>query len=195
MSPLRMRMPRSNLRLTSWMSRRTAHHLVTFTFRAAGRCNSCSASTRRTENQLMSHRQFPRQSLRTAPAGTPASMRCAVRRHAARHPTATQGKEGRRRETVPLMNESLTLPAGQTATVASAIQTALRGAARSRNRRIELGSMLPNQFWDITLPVEPTPMAARDWISKALAAGGVKMSWLLLYDPTFDYYAFTLYPI
>jgi hypothetical protein len=110
-------------------------------------------------------------------------------------PAATQGKEGRRREIVPLMNESLTLPVGQTTTVASAIQAVLSGAARSRNRRIVLGSILPNQFWEIAVPIEPTPMAARDWISKALAAGGVRMSWVLLYDPTFDYYVFTLYPI
>lgn len=111
-------------------------------------------------------------------------------------PVATLDKEGqRRRKTAPLMSETFTLPSDQDAKVGPAIRAVLRAAGAARNRKIVLGSFLPQQFEKIALPSEPNPLSARDWISKALAAGGIRMSWVLLYDPTFDYYVFTLYPI
>lgn len=93
------------------------------------------------------------------------------------------------------MSETFTLPSDQGAKVGPAIRAVLRAAGAAGNRKIVLGSFLPQQFEEIALPLEPKPLSARDWISKALAEGGVRMSWLLLYDPTFDYYVFTLYPI
>lgn len=110
-------------------------------------------------------------------------------------PVATKGREGQGRVTSPLMGESFALSVDQGAKVGPVIRAALRAAGAVGNRKIVLGSFLPQQFEEIALPSEPNPLSARDWISKALAAGGVKMSWLLLYDPTFDYYALTLYPI
>jgi hypothetical protein len=110
-------------------------------------------------------------------------------------PVATLDKEGQWRKTAPLMSETFTLPSDQGAKVGRAIRAVLRAAGAARNRKIVLGSFLPQQFERIALPLEPNPLSARDWISKALAAGGVRMSWVLLYDPTFDYYVFTLYPI
>jgi hypothetical protein len=110
-------------------------------------------------------------------------------------PVATLDKEGRRTQTAPLMSETLTLPSGEDAKVGPVIRAVLKSAGAARNRKIVLGSFLPQQFEEIALPLEPNPLSARDWISKALAAGGIKMSWLLLYDPRFDYYVVTLYPI
>lgn len=92
-------------------------------------------------------------------------------------PVATLDKEGRRRKTAPLTSETLTLPSDQGAKVGPAIRAVLSAAARSRNRKIVLGSFLPQQFEEIALPLEPNSLSARDWISKALAAGGVRMSW------------------
>jgi len=110
-------------------------------------------------------------------------------------PAAAEGKDGERREISALMNESFTLPSERVTQVGPVLRAVLRAAGKSRGRQIVLASPLPHQFEETPFPMESRPLSARDWVSKALAAGGLEMSWLLLYDATFDNYVFTLYPI
>jgi hypothetical protein len=72
---------------------------------------------------------------------------------------------------------------------------ALAAASAKAGYEIVMGAAAPHEFADTILDESLSNVTARTAIHYALRKVGLKMSWLLLYDPTFNYYVFTLYAV
>ena len=94
-----------------------------------------------------------------------------------------------------VMNARVTVGLAASTSLERVIEVSLAAASAQSGRRIVVGAVLPHQFSTMVLGEQLTDVTARDAIRSAIETSGVKMSWLLLYDPTFDYYVFTPYVV
>ena len=108
-------------------------------------------------------------------------------------PSTTRDANGKRKPVTPLMDSPITVRHEDSSTVGGVIRAVLAATGHNTGREIVLGTILPQQFERIPFAKDLDSVSAREALQQAIAAGGIDMSWVLLYDPTVKYYVFTPY--
>jgi hypothetical protein len=108
-------------------------------------------------------------------------------------PESVRDKDGQPRQLLPLMETSLTVPASATRTTAGLIGLILRDLALETGTRVVLGRAIPGSLDESLAPNGFVNTPARDILEAALEGSGGHRLWLLLWDPTFHNYVFSIF--